>query len=121
MLLSNGNITLCRINVFSNSNNPSIEPLKAFFYTEGSAELYGVGSLFQINGGIFATNTLEINAVRGDIIKPSNNVIQIPFLPNQLNARSRFEVIYDPTVLLSQTRLPVAEKPRVIVDDRSIR
>lgn len=44
----------------------NIQRLDAFFYTDSTAELYGVGSIFWIRGGFFSKGNLTINAIRGD-------------------------------------------------------
>ncbi|WP_417899415.1 hypothetical protein ABN702_03500 [Bacillus haimaensis] len=138
VLLSRDNITITRINdlysytnQFENSSsleeimsdsflNNTISPLDAYFYTEKKAELYGVGSLFYINGGVFAKESLEVNAVRGNIGEV-DEVLSIPDALTQNGRKTRFQVIHDPNVLLDQlSRLPLSEKLRVIVDETTI-
>lgn len=139
VLFSKGPLTITRINEFKafaqeqeNENiydlgNETV-PLKAFFYTEDSATLYGVGSMFHINGGLFAKKELEINAIRGNTspiqgkIDPTSFDIGAGINPLQDSKKTRFQIVHDPSVLVSQVaRLPVAERLRVIVDDTSIR
>jgi hypothetical protein len=122
ILLSGGKLMITRMNEFSNYEDSvekdndngippadsNIKPLKAFFYTEQNAELYGVGSLFYINGGIFAKGVaadqslldLEINAVRGDV-NTINDVASIT-PTEQTNKYSRFIVVYNKDVLLKR-------------------
>jgi hypothetical protein len=138
VLLSRDNITITRINdLYSYTNqyensssleeimsgsflNNIVSPLDAYFYTEKKAELYGVGSLFYINGGVFAKESLEVNAVRGNI-EEVNEVLAIPDALVQNGRKTRFQVIHDPNVLLDQlSRLPLSEKLRVIVDETTI-
>jgi hypothetical protein len=138
VLLSRDNITITRINdLYSYTNqyensssleeimtdsflNNTVSPLDAYFYTEKKAELYGVGSLFYINGGVFAKESLEVNAVRGNI-EEVNEVLSIPDALAQNGRKTRFQVIHDPNVLLDQlSRLPLSEKLRVIVDETTI-
>ncbi|MCA1318740.1 hypothetical protein LC085_02370 [Bacillus tianshenii] len=138
VLLSRDNITITRINdLYSYTNqyensgsldeimsdsfqNNTVSPLDAYFYTEKKAELYGVGSLFYINGGVFAKESLEVNAVRGNIAEV-NEVLSIPDALAQSGRKTRFQVIHDPNVLLEQvSRLPLSEKLRVIVDESTI-
>ncbi|MGM0835957.1 MAG: hypothetical protein ACQEV7_07355 [Bacillota bacterium] len=131
VLFSKGELTITRINEFrrfsmeqDNQNiydlgNETI-PLKAFFYTENNATLYGVGSMFHINGGLFAKKTLEINAIRGNINR-SNTLTPLSD-QFQLNKKTRFQIVHDPNVLVSQvSRLPVADRLRVIVSETSIK
>lgn len=129
VLFSNGPLTITRINEFDEFNfeqeNENIydlsnesKPLKAFFYTEDIATLYGVGSMFHINGGLFAKKELTVNAVRGNI---GRSTIVTP-TPVQEGKKTRFQVVHDPNVLVSQVaRLPVADRLRVIVDDATVR
>lgn len=132
VLFSKGTLTITRINEFTpfsfeleNQNiydmtNESVPPLKAFFYTDDSAVLYGVGSRFHINGGVFAKKNLEINAIRGNI-RPSTFNLEPSISVDQNNKKTRFQVVHDPNVLVSQvSRLPVADRLRVIVDDAEI-
>ena len=138
VLISRDNITITRINdLYSYTNqyensssleeimsgsflNNTVPPLDAYFYTEKKAELYGVGSLFYINGGVFAKESLEVNAVRGNIGEV-NEVLSIPDALAQTGRKTRFQVIHDPSVLLDQlSRLPLSEKLRVIVDETTI-
>lgn len=129
VLFSNGPITITRINEF-NKFSKEIEndniydlsnestPLKAFFYTEDKATLYGVGSMFHIHGGLFAKKELTVNALRGDT---ESNTLVTP-TPVQEGKKTRFQVVHDPDVLVSQvSRLPVADRLRVIVDDTTVK
>jgi hypothetical protein len=90
-----------------------IKPLNGFFYTEKNASLYGVGSLFYVNGGVFSKGDLTINAVRGNVedIDRVNQTIQ----PGKL---SRFIVNYDKNILLRKLdTLPSVESLSLISDD----
>ncbi|WP_046178656.1 hypothetical protein [Domibacillus tundrae] len=127
--LSGGSLLITRINEFQNfedsdepkdgpyvpEEDPSrdIQPLKGFFYTNKdveasvtgkeprAAELYGVGSLFFVDGGLFAKGDFVINAVRGetngyDIIKA------VPSPGQQTDHYSRFIINYNRNILLGQ-------------------
>jgi hypothetical protein len=135
VLLSNGDLTITRINEFRNFSSmtepadfngevtdTAIKPLQAFFYTHQNAELYGVGSLFYIDGGLFAREHLVINAIRGEIanhseqslINMANDLTQPALQTNQL---SRFNVKYDKKVLLRRIDdLPLVDELQVIPD-----
>jgi hypothetical protein len=127
ILLANKDLVITRLNEFSNFSNPQeddqpylpireskIKPLKAFFYTESSAELYGVGSLFYIDGGIFAKKKLEINAVRGEV----KNINNLPSEFSQKDQLSRFIVNYNQDVLLQRIEaLPLVKKLQIISDE----
>ncbi|MEC0270140.1 hypothetical protein [Paenibacillus anseongense] len=84
VLISKGAINIYRVNSFRdikepfkyNSNSPGNPPvethgdnppiLKAFFYTDSDATIYGVGSVFWVYGGFFAKGNLTVNAIRGN-------------------------------------------------------
>lgn len=91
-----------------------IKPLKAFFYTEDNAVLYGVGSLFYINGGIFAKEKLEINAVRGEVSDGGDDLN----FSIQDDKFSRFIVEYDKDVLLNKfDALPIVNHVQIFSDE----
>ncbi|MBO8177493.1 MAG: hypothetical protein H0Z31_08570 [Bacillus sp. (in: Bacteria)] len=129
ILLSKDKLTITRINEFTNFQNSQepelydgiplddqIKPLKAFFYTENKAELYGVGSLFYIHGGLFAKNVLEINAVRGEVDDITN--VQTMTISQQNNRLSRFNVIYNKDVLLQRIdALPQVKHVSLFADE----
>ncbi|WP_100331739.1 hypothetical protein [Bacillus xiapuensis] len=110
ILLSRGDLSIYRINEFSNFADPKeqtedylpppqsgIEPLKAFFYTDQDAELYGVGSLFYIKGGLFAKKNLTINAIRGEMASEKELLRTYEDMDHYY---SRFIVDYNEDVLL---------------------
>ncbi|MFZ3588342.1 hypothetical protein ACOI1C_03490 [Bacillus sp. DJP31] len=126
VLLSLGKMTITRINEFMKFDGSvqsieqvnSIKPLKAFFYTDDEAELYGVGSMFYINGGLFAREKLVINATRWNTIQGVNKTITIPFTSEQLKRPSRFNVVYDKNVIIDQLdALPRVDRLQVIPDN----
>lgn len=127
ILLAKEKLTITRMNEFNHFNpmkesgfpytpdeETIIQPLKAFFYTEQSAELYGVGSLFYIKGGVFAKESLEINAIRAN-----RTFSMISDIPNSSEGMlSRFIVDYDQDVLLRGIdALPIVDRLQIIPDD----
>ncbi|MFT8321654.1 MAG: hypothetical protein ABF649_12170 [Bacillus sp. (in: firmicutes)] len=127
VLLAKKKLTITRMNEFTNFSHlrekgspylpekeDTIKPLQAFFYTEENAELYGVGSLFYIKGGIFARRSLEINAIR-----PNSNIKSILNIPRSSeDYLSRFIVDYDKDVLLEGIdALPVVDHLQMIPDE----
>lgn len=105
ILLTKGKLSIYRINEFSSSKN--IEPLDAFFYTDTEAELYGVASLFEINGGLFANKKLTVNAIRQNSFSIRTDDIKSVIEPVtvQRSNDSRFFVEHDRSVLLDPNRL----------------
>ena len=127
ILLAKEKLTITRMNEFNHFNpmkesgfpytpdeETIIQPLKAFFYTEQSAELYGVGSLLYIKGGVFAKESLEINAIRAN-----RTFSMISDIPNSSEGMlSRFIVDYDQDVLLRGIdALPIVDRLQIIPDD----
>ncbi|MBL4951224.1 hypothetical protein JK635_03080 [Neobacillus sp. YIM B02564] len=127
ILLANGKLTITRINEFKNfqpskeSAKPylpekenTIKPLKAFFYTESNAILYGVGSLFYIDGGLFAKDRLEINAIRGEV----TDIKDLPPSLTQTDMYSRFIVNYNSDILLQRIEaLPIVDHLQIYSDE----
>lgn len=71
VVMSEGSILINRLDAFQNNT----EVLNAFFYTDSTAELYGVGSILSLNGGFFAKGDLTVNAVKGETYA-GNGVIE---------------------------------------------
>lgn len=74
MVISKHEILITRIDSFSpevsgQGQNP-LDEMKAFFYTDSTGMLYGVGSKFWLNGGFFAKGNLTVNAVVGQVQPP---------------------------------------------------
>lgn len=89
LLISKGRIFINRVKSFnpvSSSFDPeaaqqapnSPEVLKAFFYTDSDAELYGVGSAFWIRGGFFSKGDMVINAVLGNTVRNGSDSDLVP-------------------------------------------
>ncbi|MGD6816735.1 hypothetical protein [Metabacillus sp. 84] len=120
VVMSKENLFMSRINEFKDYQQS--EAIDAFLFTEQSAELYGVGSIFKINGGVFAEKKLTINAIRQDRISRSKRLAdQISTPSYQKGQKSRFYVEHDPSVLIDQMdALPRVETYQVILDDTII-
>ncbi|WP_054957504.1 hypothetical protein [Paenibacillus dakarensis] len=99
VVISKGPVLVNRFDAFQNTT----ETLNAFFYTDATAELYGVGSIFSLNGGFFAKGDLTVNAVRGEA-KDGGSVIQV-----NDNGLIRFTANYDEQVYVTHA----AGLPRV--------
>ncbi|MEF3354186.1 hypothetical protein PV403_13510 [Paenibacillus sp. GYB006] len=72
VVMSEGAVLINRLDAFKSTT----EVIQAFFYTDSTAELYGVGSILSLSGGFFAKGDLTVNAVRGETFA-GNGVIQI--------------------------------------------
>lgn len=132
ILLSGGNMDISRINEFDYFSdyrenevglpkdiNSGISPLEAFFYTDKNAELYGVGSSFFVNGGVFAREKLTINAIRGEVNSISEVVSTLS--DTQEDKLSRFIVDYKRDIILQNIdALPRPSKLRLITDQQIV-
>ncbi|WP_113930180.1 hypothetical protein [Bacillus sp. P14.5] len=133
ILLSGGKLTMTRMNEYKNFvpsdeaenyegkiSDETVQPLKAFFYTDQDAELYGVGSLFHIDGGVFANDTLTINAIRGDITSIQDADLYSTNI-DQDNHYSRFNINYNRDILLQKIdALPKTEFLSLFSDEVSV-
>ncbi|USB33678.1 hypothetical protein [Paenibacillus sp. YPG26] len=97
VLISRGEILVTRFDSFKNA---APQTLDAFFYTDSTAELYGVGSAFWLNGGFFAKGDLTVNAVVGSAVERSDH---IEFDEHEAGGLKRFNVTYNPKVFENQS------------------
>lgn len=139
VLIANNPFSISRINEFKPITNattvledkikndlsdPTDPTIQAFFYTDKSAVLYGVGSLFDIKGGVFAKSRLEINAIRkeefpvGTTTLPEFDIYDYNSIdPNNERTNSRFFVNFDYNVILNQLdALPLVDRLQMIVE-----
>ncbi|WP_162515367.1 hypothetical protein [Paenibacillus pinistramenti] len=106
IVISKQEILLTRIESFSNT----AQEMKAFFYTDSSGELYGVGSIFKLNGGFFAKGDLTVNAVVGNVQPPAAAGSGFVFQqPQATGMDPRFIVEYNNAIYTDQQ----ASLPRV--------
>ncbi|WP_042195586.1 hypothetical protein [Paenibacillus camerounensis] len=94
VLISKGKVLINRLAAFS--NNPVT--MKAFFYTDSTGELYGVGSRFSLEGGFFAKGDLTVNAVVGEVKSLSAYTPNSDFATQVDGEMRRFEVTYNDEV-----------------------
>lgn len=99
VLISKGPILLNRVDAFSAAN--VARTLRGFFYTDATAELYGVGSNFDLQGGFFAKGNLTVNAVVGNSTEDPNRQF-INFDDQAYGKASRFKVDYNDEVFEHQ-------------------
>lgn len=106
VLISKGPILLNRVDAF----NDTAQTLRGFFYTDATAELYGVGSNFDLQGGFFAKGNLTVNAVVGSSTQdPSRQ--RINFDDQSVGKANRFKVNYNDEVFEHQgMALPRVDK-----------
>lgn len=123
VLISQGDVLINRIDTFTNPPKKKDEQdsfyMKAFFYTDSAAELYGVGSIFWLNGGFFAKGNLTVNAVLGGVNKPLEPSLGFNFENqdvNRYNLGHRFQIQYNQDVFThQQSSLPRVQQVNVTV------
>ncbi len=99
VLISKGEILLNRVDKFKNT----ADSLRGFFYTDSTAELYGVGTNFKLQGGFFAKGDLTVNAVFGDSKEGDSRIQVVPQIdPGDSVENSRFQVDYNNQVFEHQ-------------------
>lgn len=112
VLISKGKVLINRLAAFS--NNPVT--MKAFFYTDSTGELYGVGSRFSLEGGFFAKGDLTVNAVVGEVKGLSAQTPNNDFVTQVDSEMRRFEVTYNDQVYgHQQSSLPRVSNVSVTV------
>ncbi len=97
VLISKGSILINRVEEFKDEATL----LRAFFYTDSNAELYGVGSIFSLDGGFFAKGDLTINAVVGKVQKEAG-ALKFKFDIQTESEPARFIVKYNEQVFEDQ-------------------
>jgi hypothetical protein len=101
VLISKGKVLINRLHAFA-VNEPSVEEtMEAFFYTDSSGELYGVGSMFHLIGGFFAKGNLTVNAVTGKVVEP-DPLTGGGLVISQTPAPERFVIDYKPDIYENQ-------------------
>lgn len=124
VLISKGQVLVTRIDAFtpvSANAAAGSEPreMKAFFYTDSSAELYGVGSVFWLNGGFFAKGDLTVNAMLGNTTEPAGGAASgqpLLFTPQEEGASERFRIHYNHEVYThQQSSLPRVSRVNISV------
>lgn len=111
ILMTEGTLELARFNKF---NDPSPNYIKAYLYTTKSATIYAVGSLINIEGGLFAKGNLEINAFRG---KTKNGSNDLQFTPDTNVESSRLIMKNNKKLFIDQEQgLPKVERLEVLTD-----
>ncbi|AIQ38186.1 hypothetical protein R50345_28450 [Paenibacillus sp. FSL R5-0345] len=123
VLISQGDVLINRIDTFTNPPKKKDEQdsfyMKAFFYTDSDANLYGVGSIFWLNGGFFAKGDLTVNAVLGGVTEPLDPALGFTFEnqdTDRYNSGHRFKIQYNQDVFThQQSSLPRVQQVNVTV------
>lgn len=119
VLISKGPVLVNRVDAFSNLTNiNNIEEMNAFFYTDSTGNLYGVGTMFWLNGGFFAKGDLTINAVVGSVKEPIGSALSELAIQNPQSDQliERFRIEYNSEIFDDQkASLPRVKTVRVSV------
>ncbi|WP_214702445.1 MULTISPECIES: hypothetical protein [unclassified Exiguobacterium] len=116
ILLSKGKILLNRINEFDDTPTT----LQAFMYSDSNEPtyVYAVGSILEVNGGLYSKGPLEVNVFRGTFgggngLSPAENFnLQVPaHAPDQ----SRLKLTYNDSVFNQLETLPVTNQLQFFV------
>ncbi|NRD80939.1 hypothetical protein HPT25_26810 [Bacillus sp. BRMEA1] len=116
VLLSDGNIQLSNNNLY----NDTPKTINAFFYSNKTLEIYGVGSNLKIVGGIYG-NQIILNAVKGKSSQSYfSNSFSVPYLDYYMYGSPHYSYYYfqnnqnsiDPTL----SRLSVIYKNGLILN-----
>ncbi|WP_340026118.1 hypothetical protein MHI24_13620 [Paenibacillus sp. FSL K6-1096] len=115
VLISKGKVLINRLHAFAVNEPSPEETMEAFFYTDSSGELYGVGSMFHLIGGFFAKGNLTVNAVKGNVTEPISDEgggLNI----SQAAVPERFVIDYKPDIYENQqSSLPRVQSVNVNV------
>lgn len=115
ILMTEGHLEIARVNKFLPKEE--VSSIKAYLYTNyeaEEAEVYAVGSILHIEGGIFAKGDLEINAYRG---KADENNSTIEFTPESDPTESRLIIENNKKLFLNQSQgLPKMDRLEVVTD-----
>ncbi|MFJ7637424.1 hypothetical protein [Peribacillus sp. NPDC097225] len=136
ILMTQGKLSIARINKFQNETNT----INGYFYTESQSaceyrfvsgceakedsdieyqtpsEIYAVGSLLNINGGVFSKSYLTVNSYRGDV-EDDKGYGDLSFPAVKKDAESRLTIKNNRRLFLNKTHaLPKVDGLDVIPD-----
>ena len=116
ILLSKGKILLNRINEFDDTPTT----LQAFMYSDSTEPtyVYAVGSILEVNGGLYSKGPLEVNVFRGTFnggsgLSPAENFDQQ--VPVHEAEKSRLKLTYNDSVFNQLDTLPVTNQLQFFV------
>ncbi len=109
ILMTQGQLEVSIINPFKDE----ADQINGYLYTASEANIYAVGSLLRVEGGIFSKDNLVINSYRGS----AKETGRINFTSNQDKLTSRLQVTNNKRLFLNQTQgLPKVNGLEVITD-----
>ena len=110
ILLTQGQLEVSIINQFLDET----DTINGYLYTASEANIYAVGSLLRVEGGIFSKDNLIVNSYRGNATLQSDRIL---FSSNADKQASRFQITSNKRLFLNQTQgLPKVNGLEVITD-----
>ncbi|WP_409301972.1 hypothetical protein [Peribacillus sp. SCS-155] len=111
ILMTQGQLDIAIVNKFKDAKTEKTN-IQGYLYTDSKAEVYAVGSLLSVNGGIFSYEDLNINSYRGNASDASTD---LRFTADEHIDASRLTVKNDNRLFLNQLQgLPKASGLEVI-------
>ncbi|WP_409289558.1 hypothetical protein [Peribacillus sp. SCS-37] len=98
ILMTQGRLEISRINSFMDLGN-NTNKITGYLYTNSQADIYAVGSLLNINGGIFSYDDLVVNSYRGNARGGKADLLFTPLVKPE---ESRFTVTNNKRLFLNQ-------------------
>ncbi len=110
ILMTQGHLEVFIINSFKEE----ADQINGYLYTASEANIYAVGSLLSVEGGIFSKDNLVVNSYRGSAKAKTNG---IDFTPALNMEDSRLQITNNKRLFLNQTQgLPKVNGLEVITD-----
>lgn len=110
ILMTQGQLEVSIINPFKEK----ADQINGYLYTASEANIYAVGSLLHVEGGIFSKDNLVVNSYRG---KAESGTSDIDFKSSTDKLTSRLQVTNNKRLFLNQTQgLPKVNGLEVITD-----
>lgn len=110
ILMTQGNLDINLVNKF----NESTTGINGYLYTASVADVYGVGSLLNVTGGLFSKDNLTINSFRGNAEDGSP---ELDFTEEADIEFSRFKIVNNQRLFFEQEEaLPKVKQLSAIPD-----
>ena len=110
ILMTQGNLDINLVNKF----NDSTTGINGYLYTASVADVYGVGSLLNVTGGLFSKDNLTINSFRGTA---EDGTPELKLTDNEDIDSSRFKIVNNKRLFFEQEdALPKVKQLSAIPD-----
>lgn len=111
ILMTQGNLDINLVNKF----NESTSGINGYLYTASVADVYGVGSLLNVTGGLFSKDNLTINSFRGNA---ADGTPELTFTEKADIEFSRFKIVNNKRLFFEQEDALPKVKQLSAVPDR---